>query len=68
VIGVLQRVDVGRQRLDADRASASGEVIAELHALAAPLAGARVLHVNATPLWRDVAEILRSQVPLLDRC
>jgi trehalose synthase len=36
-----------------------------LRALAEPLAGARVLHLNATPYGGGVAEILRSEVPLL---
>ncbi|HSK82457.1 MAG TPA: glycosyltransferase [Rubrobacter sp.] len=33
--------------------------------LAAPLEGARILHVNATPYGGGVAEILRSEIPLL---
>jgi trehalose synthase len=33
--------------------------------LAEPLKGARVLHLNATPYGGGVAEILRSEVPLL---
>ncbi len=41
------------------------ERIAELRALAAPLKGARVLHLNATAFGGGVAEILNSFIPLL---
>jgi trehalose synthase len=36
----------------------------ELRALAAPLRGARVLQINATPYGGGVSELLRSLVPL----
>ncbi|ALV33171.1 glycosyltransferase [Streptomyces sp. CdTB01] len=62
---MLQNVDVGRRRLDAYRSSVGDEVVDELRRLAAPLDGARVLHVNATAYGGGVAEILRSEVPLL---
>jgi trehalose synthase len=62
---VLHRVDVGNQRISSYRASAGAEAIELLHELAAPLQGARVLHVNATPYGGGVAEILRSEIPLL---
>jgi trehalose synthase len=39
--------------------------VAQLQELAAPLEGTRVLHVNATPYGGGVAEILRSEIPLL---
>jgi trehalose synthase len=39
--------------------------VTELKRLAAPLRGARVLHINATPRGGGVAEILSSAVPLL---
>jgi trehalose synthase len=41
------------------------ERIQEIRDLAAPLAGARVLHVNATAFGGGVAEILSSLVPLM---
>ncbi len=41
------------------------EVIAELERLAAPLAGARVLHINATAYGGGVAEMLHTLVPLM---
>ena len=62
---MLQTVDVGTQSAGWYEASAGAEAVEELRHLAAPLAGARVLHVNATPYGGGVAEILRSQVPLL---
>jgi trehalose synthase len=45
--------------------SAGVESVAQLRELAAPLGGARILHVNATPYGGGVAEILRSEIPLL---
>ncbi|HTD79457.1 MAG TPA: glycosyltransferase, partial [Chloroflexota bacterium] len=62
---MLQSVDVGRRSITAYAASAGVEVIDQLRSLAAPLRGARVLHLNATPYGGGVAEILRSEVPLL---
>jgi trehalose synthase len=62
---VLQTVDVGVQSLSWYEASAGREAVAELRRLAAPLRGLRVLHVNATPYGGGVAEILRSEIPLL---
>jgi len=41
------------------------EVIAEIRALAEPLRGARVVHVNATAFGGGVAEILVTLVPLM---
>lgn len=62
---MLDKVDVGTQSIDAYVASAGEEAVEELRALAAPLRGARVLHLNATPYGGGVAEILRSEIPLL---
>jgi len=45
--------------------SAGAEAVAQIRELAAPLEGARILHVNATPYGGGVAEILRSEIPLL---
>jgi trehalose synthase len=62
---MLDTVDVGTQDLNLYERSAGAEVVAQLRELAAPLEGARVLHVNATPYGGGVAEILRSEIPLL---
>ena len=42
------------------------ERVAEIRKLAAPLAGARVLHLNATSFGGGVAEILTTLVPLMN--
>ena len=47
------------------RDSAGLEAVAEIRELAKPLQGARVLHVNATSFGGGVAEILRTEIPLL---
>jgi trehalose synthase len=62
---MLESVDVGRQSISDYEATARREVIERLRSLAEPLQGARVLHLNATPYGGGVAEILRSEVPLL---
>src|SRR5690606_11244376 len=62
---LLELIDVGTQSIDAYAASAGAEVVEELRALAEPLRGVRVLHLNATPYGGGVAEILRSKIPLL---
>jgi len=62
---MLETVHVGVQCIDWYVASAGADAVAGLKALAAPLRGARVLHLNATPYGGGVAEILRSEVPLL---
>lgn len=62
---MLELVDVGSQCLDCYELSAGAQVVDQLRALAAPLRGARVLHLNATPYGGGVAEILRSEIPLL---
>jgi trehalose synthase len=62
---VLERVDVGRQSVAGYEATAGLEAIERLRELARPLQGARVLHLNATPYGGGVAEILRSEIPLL---
>jgi trehalose synthase len=43
---------------------AGADVVAQLRQLAAPLAGARVVHVNSTRIGGGVAEILTKLVPL----
>jgi trehalose synthase len=62
---MLDQIGLSRQSLNAYEASAGADAISELHALAAPLRGARILHINATPYGGGVAEILRSEIPLL---
>ncbi len=62
---MLESVDIGRQTVDDYRASAGDEAVEVLRTLAEPLRGARVLHVSATPYGGGVAEMLRSEVPLL---
>src|SRR5215207_3689096 len=62
---MLETVDVGTQHIELYETSAGSEALEELRALASPLRGARVLHLNATPYGGGVAEILRSEVPLL---
>lgn len=62
---MLETVDVGRQSAALYESNVGREVVAQLRELAAPLEGARILHVNATPYGGGVAEILRSEIPLL---
>src|SRR5229473_6437710 len=62
---MLEQVHVGVASIDWYEGSAGAERIAELRSLAAPLRGARILHVNATPYGGGVAEILFSEIPLL---
>jgi trehalose synthase len=62
---MLEAVDVGVQCMQCYEPSAGREAIEQLVALAAPLKDIRVLHLNATPYGGGVAEILRSEVPLL---
>ena len=62
---MLENVDIGTQSVDAYRTSAGDDAVEVLRALAEPLRGARVLHVSATPYGGGVAEMLRSEVPLL---
>jgi trehalose synthase len=63
---VLQRVTLEQEkRLDDYRAIVGDEVIAEIEGLAAPLKGARVVHVNATAFGGGVAEMLVTLTPLM---
>ena len=61
---MLQTVDIAPRRLDDYRDSIGSDAIDELRVLAAPLRGARVLQINATPYGGGVSELLRSLVPL----
>lgn len=62
---MLQLVDVGSQSIDSYRRSAGRDAVLEVRDLASDLRGLRVLHVNATPYGGGVAEMLRSEIPLL---
>jgi trehalose synthase len=62
---MLRSVSVGNQRLASYRSSTGDAAIDVLHELARGLRGLRVLHLSATPYGGGVAELLRSQVPLL---
>lgn len=61
---MLQHVDVARASLERYEPIVGVETITELRALATPLRGARVAHINATPYGGGVSELLRSLVPL----
>jgi trehalose synthase len=62
---MLRLVDVVSQSpLTLEEVAGRG-ALEELTALAAPLRGVRVLHLNATPYGGGVSEMLRSEVPLL---
>ena len=63
---MLQQVEVGARSLQAYRGIAPDELLDALAVQAAPLRGARVLHVNATAYGGGVSELLRSIVPLLN--
>jgi len=58
-------VHVGEQSPEAFSEFTGSTLIDELRALAEPLVGRRVLHLNATPYGGGVSELLRSLVPLL---
>jgi trehalose synthase len=62
---MLQTVDTGLLCLAGYELTTGAEAVAQLRQLAEPLRGCRVLHLNATPYGGGVAEILRSEVPLL---
>ncbi len=62
---MLRQVSVGTKRLDDYRPIVGDEAIAEIRALAEPLRGARVVHINATAYGGGVAEILQTLVPLM---
>ncbi|HJP65936.1 MAG TPA: glycosyltransferase, partial [Actinomycetota bacterium] len=62
---MLPFVPVPPLRLDDYAEPAGPEAVERLRALADPLAGARVLHVNSTSYGGGVAELLYTQVALL---
>jgi trehalose synthase len=62
---VLERVPLLEKHIDDYSGIVGPEVIDRIRELAAPLQGARVLHVNATAYGGGVAELLATHVPLL---
>jgi len=65
VSGVLERVPLLEKHLDDYLDVVGEEALAHIRELAAPLEGARILHLNATPYGGGVAELLATHVPLL---
>ncbi|MCH7697734.1 MAG: glycosyltransferase [Chloroflexi bacterium] len=62
---MLEFVTLTPKALNDYRPVIGDELVDEIRDLAAPLANARVLHVNATPFGGGVAEILSTLVPLM---
>jgi trehalose synthase len=62
---MLQTVEVKTKKLADYEPIVGPDVIAAIKAAAAPFAGARVLHINATAYGGGVAEILQTMVPLM---
>jgi trehalose synthase len=62
---LLQPVSVGHKALGDYRHLAGQALIEEIHELAEPLKGKRVLHINATAMGGGVSEILYALVPLM---
>ena len=59
-------VPVPTRRLDDYQEAAGPEAVERLREAAAPVTGSRVLHVNSTAFGGGVAELLFSQVPLMN--
>jgi trehalose synthase len=62
---VPERVPLLEKSLGDYEAIVGAEALERIEALAAPLRGARVLHINATAYGGGVAELLATHVPLL---
>ena len=62
---MLERVPVLEKHVDDYLGIVGDDVVERIRVLAAPLHGARVLHVNATAYGGGVAELLATHVPLL---
>lgn len=62
---MLERVPLLEKELDDYEPLVGPDALARIRALAEPLQGARVLHVNATAYGGGVAELLATHVPLL---
>lgn len=63
---MLHTVNAGHRSLADYYSIVSRELMAEIRSLAEPLAGKRVLHVNATAFGGGVSEILFTMVPLMN--
>lgn len=63
---MLHTVNAGHRSLADYYSIVSRELMAEIRALAEPLAGKRVLHINATAFGGGVSEILFTMVPLMN--
>jgi len=63
---VLHTINAGHRSLADYYSIVSRDLMAEIRALAEPLAGKRVLHINATAFGGVVAEILFTMVPLMN--
>src|SRR2546426_9780788 len=62
---MLEHVHVGVTSVDCYERIVGAAAMAKLRAMAGPLRGVRLLHINATPYGGGVAEILFSEIPLL---
>ena len=62
---MLQKVEFGTKSLRDYAPIVGEEAIAEIEGLAAPLQGARMVHVNATAFGGGVAEMLYTLAPLM---
>jgi len=62
---LLQPVSVGHKSVADYRHLAGQALIEEIHDLAEPLKGKRILHLNATAMGGGVSEILYALVPLM---
>lgn len=62
---MLQQAEVGQKHLTDYRSMVGEKVVEEILALAEPLRGARVVHINATAFGGGVAEMLQTLVPLM---
>jgi trehalose synthase len=63
---MLKLVSTTPKSLEDYRAIVGDQVIEEIHSLAAPLRGARLIHINSTAFGGGVAEILTALVPLMN--
>jgi trehalose synthase len=62
---MLQSVELVSKSLEDYRPIVGDKAIEEIRALAEPLRGARIVHINATAFGGGVAEILQTLVPLM---
>jgi trehalose synthase len=63
---MLNPVTTTPKSLDDYRAIVGDQVIEEIHNLAAPLRGARLIHINSTAFGGGVAEMLTTLAPLMN--